>query len=127
MIQVRKLAYLALEPQGVALLDDVCVLISQISNSVTRVREIANQTGLLVGIFGHAGDGNMDPTIVYDYGYKDAEQRAQEVFNVIIGAVQELGGTASGEHGIGSIKIGAARSEGGARVIELERATITSI
>ena len=122
LIQVRKLAYPALERKGVALLDDVCVPISQISNLITKVKEISEQSNLLIGIFGHAGDGNMHPTIVYDHGDKGAEQRAQRAFNSIIKVAQELGGTASGEHGIGSIKVEAARSESGERIIELQRA-----
>jgi glycolate oxidase len=122
LIQVRKLAYPALERKGVALLDDVCVPISQISNLITKVKEISEQSDLLIGIFGHAGDGNMHPTIVYDHGDMDAEQRAQRAFNSILTVAQELGGTASGEHGIGTIKVEAARSESGERIIELQRA-----
>jgi glycolate oxidase len=121
LIQVRKLAYPALERKGVALLDDVCVPISQITKLITRVREIANENELLIGIFGHAGDGNMHPTIVYDHGDTEAEKRAQRAFNEIISVAQGLGGTASGEHGIGSIKVQAARSESGSRIIEIQR------
>ena len=121
LIQVRKLAYPALERKGVALLDDVCVPISQITKLITRVREIANENELLIGIFGHAGDGNMHPTIVYEHGDTEAEKRAQRAFNEIISVAQELGGTASGEHGIGSIKVQAARSESGSRIIEIQR------
>jgi glycolate oxidase len=121
LIQVRKLAYPALERKGVALLDDVCVPISQITKLITRVREIANENELLIGIFGHAGDGNMHPTIVYDHGDTEAEKRAQLAFNEIISVAQGLGGTASGEHGIGSIKVQAARSESGNRIIEIQR------
>ena len=122
LIQVRKLAYPALERKGIALLDDVCVPISQISNLVSKVKEISEQSKLLIGIFGHAGDGNMHPTIVYDHGDTEAEQRAQSAFSAIISVAQALGGTASGEHGIGSIKVEAARSESGERIIELQRA-----
>ena len=122
LIQVRKLAYPALERKGIALLDDVCVPISQISNLVSKVKEISEQSKLLIGIFGHAGDGNMHPTIVYDHGDTEAEQRAQSAFNAIISVAQALGGTASGEHGIGSIKVEAARSESGERILELQRA-----
>jgi glycolate oxidase len=85
------------------------------------VREIANENELLIGIFGHAGDGNMHPTIVYDHGDIEAEKRAQRAFNEIISVAQGLGGTASGEHGIGSIKVQAARSESGSRIIEIQR------
>lgn len=122
LIQVRKLAYPALERKGAALLDDVCVPISQISKLVSEVEKIAKESGLLIGIFGHAGDGNMHPTIVYQHGDADAENRAIQAFRSIIGVAQELGGTASGEHGIGSIKIDSAKRETSERVIELQRA-----
>ena len=122
LIQVRKLAYPALERKGAALLDDVCVPISQIARLVLEVEKIAAATGLLIGIFGHAGDGNMHPTIVYDHGDIEAEARAVAAFNSIIKVAQELGGTASGEHGIGSIKLDSAKRETSDRVIELQRA-----
>ncbi len=121
LIQVRKLAYPALERKGAALLDDVCVPISQISNLVTEVEKIAADSGLLIGIFGHAGDGNMHPTIVYEHGDEAAEQRAVQAFNSIIKVAQMLGGTASGEHGIGSIKLDSAKRETSDRVTELQR------
>ena len=121
LIQVRKLAYPALERKGAALLDDVCVPISQISNLVTEVEKIAADSGLLIGIFGHAGDGNMHPTIVYEHGDEAAEQRAVQAFNSIIKVAQMLGGTASGEHGIGSIKVDSAKRETSDRVTELQR------
>ena len=121
LIQVRKLAYPALERKGAALLDDVCVPISQISNLVTEVEKISAESGLLIGIFGHAGDGNMHPTIVYEHGDVAAEQRAVQAFNSIIKVAQTLGGTASGEHGIGSIKVDSAKRETSDRVTELQR------
>ncbi len=122
LIQVRKLAYPALELKGAALLDDVCVPISQISNLVTEVEKIAAESGLLIGIFGHAGDGNMHPTIVYNHGDIEAETKAVAAFNQIIKVAQDLGGTASGEHGIGSIKVDSAHRESGEKIIELQRA-----
>lgn len=121
LIQVRKLAYPALERRGVALLDDVCVPISAIGALVTKVTEIAKSESLLIGIFGHGGDGNMHPTIVYDHGDTAAEVRARRAFLAIIEAAQGLGGTASGEHGIGSIKVGAAKSESDPKLLELQR------
>lgn len=121
LIQVRKLAYPALERKGAALLDDVCVPISQISNLVTEVERISADSGLLIGIFGHAGDGNMHPTIVYEHGNAEAETRAVAAFNSIIDIAQEMGGTASGEHGIGSIKVDSARRETSDRVAELQQ------
>ena len=120
-IRVRKLAYPALERLGATLLDDVAVPISKIAELVERVEGLATKYNLTIGIFGHAGDGNMHPTIVHDHGDLDAEKRALAAFGEIVEIAQSLGGTASGEHGIGSIKQGFAANELSPAVIELQR------
>ena len=120
-IRVRKLAYPALERLGATLLDDVAVPISKIAELVERVEGLATKYNLTIGIFGHAGDGNMHPTIVHDHGDLDAEKRAIAAFGEIVEIAQSLGGTASGEHGIGSIKQGFAANELSPAVIELQR------
>ena len=120
-IRVRKLAYPALERLGATLLDDVAVPISKIAELVERVEGLATKYDLTIGIFGHAGDGNMHPTIVHDHGDLDAEKRAIAAFGEIVEIAQSLGGTASGEHGIGSIKQGFAANELSPAVIELQR------
>jgi glycolate dehydrogenase FAD-linked subunit len=68
------------------------------------VEEIAARNGLEIGTFGHAGDGNMHPTIVYDPTDEDEAGRARCAFREILGLSLSLGGTLSGEHGIGSLK-----------------------
>jgi glycolate oxidase len=120
-IRVRKLAYPALERLGATLLDDVAVPISKIAELVERVEGLATKYNLTIGIFGHAGDGNMHPTIVHDHGDLDAQKRAIEAFGEIVEIAQSLGGTASGEHGIGSIKQNFAANELSPAVIELQR------
>jgi glycolate oxidase len=120
-IRVRKLAYPALERLGATLLDDVAVPISKIAELVERVEELATKYNLTIGIFGHAGDGNMHPTIVHGHGDLDAEKRAIAAFGEIVEIAQSLGGTASGEHGIGSIKQSFAAQELSPAVIELQR------
>jgi len=120
-IRVRKLAYPALERLGATLLDDVAVPISKIAELVERVEGLAEKYNLTIGIFGHAGDGNMHPTIVHDHGDLDAQKRAIAAFGEIVEIAQSLGGTASGEHGIGSIKQGFAAQELSPAVIELQR------
>ena len=120
-IRVRKLAYPALERLGATLLDDVAVPISKIAELVERVEGLADKYNLTIGIFGHAGDGNMHPTIVHDHGDLDAQKRAIAAFGEIVEIAQSLGGTASGEHGIGSIKQGFAAQELSPAVIELQR------
>ena len=122
LIRVRKLAYPALERMGATLLDDVALPITKIAEFVERVEKLSTEVNLTIGIFGHAGDGNMHPTIVHDHGDLAAAQRAQKAFGQIVEIAQSLGGTASGEHGIGSIKPGFVTKEISNTVIELQRA-----
>jgi len=122
LIRVRKLAYPALERLGATLLDDVALPITKIAEFVERVEKLSKEVNLTIGIFGHAGDGNMHPTIVHDHGDLAAAKRAQQAFGQIVEIAQSLGGTASGEHGIGSIKPGFVTKEISKTVIDLQRA-----
>ena len=122
LIRVRKLAYPALERMGAPLLDDVALPITKIAEFVERVEKLSKEVNLTIGIFGHAGDGNMHPTIVHDHGDLAAAERAQRAFGQIVEIAQSLGGTASGEHGIGSIKPGFVTNEISKTVIDLQRA-----
>ena len=122
LIRVRKLAYPALERMGATLLDDVALPITRIAEFVERVEKLSKKVNLTIGIFGHAGDGNMHPTIVHDHGDLAAAERAQQAFGQIVEITQSLGGTASGEHGIGSIKPGFVTKEISKTVIDLQRA-----
>jgi glycolate oxidase len=85
-------------------LEDATVPRSRIPDMLRALRAIAAKHGLLMGTFGHAGDGNLHPTILCDE--RDAEEMTRvhaavdEIFKVAI----ELGGTLSGEHGIGTAK-----------------------
>jgi glycolate oxidase len=121
LIRVRKLAYPALERLGATLLDDVALPVTKIAEFVGRVEELAKKRDLTIGIFGHAGDGNMHPTIVHDHGDAEGEKRAKSAFAEIVGIAQELGGSASGEHGIGSIKRGLVKDEVSQSVIDIQR------
>jgi len=121
LLRVRQLAFPALERMGATLLDDVAVPISQIAELVNRIEKIGQERGLTIGIFGHAGDGNMHPTIVYEHGDEVAAAKAEAAFHEIIAIAQSLGGTASGEHGIGSIKNAAVANEISPTVVEMQR------
>lgn len=121
LVRVRKLAYPALERLGATLLDDVALPVTKIAEFVGLVEALAKRSGLLIGIFGHAGDGNMHPTIVHDHGDLDAEKRAKSAFSEIVSIAQSLGGSASGEHGIGSIKRELVKAEVSEPVLEIQR------
>jgi glycolate oxidase len=122
LIRVRKMSYPALERMGATLLDDVALPITKIAEFVEKVEELSKKSNLVIGIFGHAGDGNMHPTIVHDHGDAAAADRAQKAFSEIVEIAQSLGGSASGEHGIGSIKAGFVANEVSDTVIDLQRA-----
>jgi glycolate oxidase len=121
LIRVRKLAYPALERLGASLLDDVALPVTRIAEFVGLVEALAIKHQLTIGIFGHAGDGNMHPTIVYDHGDLEGEKRAKIAFSEIVSIAQSLGGTASGEHGIGSIKRALVEDEVSQSVLEIQR------
>jgi glycolate oxidase len=104
LLQARRLAIPALERLGDTLLDDVAVPRSRIPHLVERTEAIAERRGVTIGTFGHAGDGNMHPTIVLPRGDHDAAVRGKAAFDDILVAALELGGTVTGEHGIGVVK-----------------------
>ena len=121
LIRVRKLAYPALERLGATLLDDVALPVTRIAEFVGLVEVLAAKYQLIIGIFGHAGDGNMHPTIVHDHGDQESKKRAKLAFSEIVRLAQSLGGSASGEHGIGSIKRNLVADEVSQSVIEIQR------
>jgi glycolate oxidase len=86
------------------LVEDITVPRNAIPEAVRRLRAISELYGLPVVIFGHAGDGNLHPNILFDK--RDPEQWAtvQEMAAAIFALALELGGTLSGEHGIGLLK-----------------------
>lgn len=120
LIALRKLAYPALERMGMTLLDDVAVPLTKIADLVLEVEKIASRNDLTIAVFGHAGDGNLHPTIVFPHGDEAAASRAATAFAEIVEAAQSKGGTTSGEHGVGSIKRELAAKEISPKVRELQ-------
>ncbi len=115
ILGARRLAYPALERLGATLLDDVAVPLPAIPVLLRGIHEIADRFDVLIGTFGHAGDGNMHPTIVYEATDPDSVSRALAAFDAILTLARDLGGTVTGEHGVGALKLDAARAElGGA-------------
>ena len=84
--------------------EDVTVPISQIPNMLTGTAEICRRYDLSVVVFGHAGDGNLHPKIMYDASDPDQIERLENAFSEILKLAIELGGTLAGEHGLGSVK-----------------------
>lgn len=104
LLQARRLALPALERLGNWLLDDVAVPRSRIVDLITAVEEISDRYGMVIGVFGHAGDGNLHPTVIFDDADPDSRAAALAAFGEITGQALELGGTVTGEHGVGRLK-----------------------
>ena len=86
------------------MLDDVAVPPSRIAALLREISEIADRNSVLIGTFGHAGDGNLHPTIVFDAQDPLSLSNARTAFDEIVNAALDLGGTITGEHGVGMLK-----------------------
>ena len=100
--QARRLAWQALETQGSAKMEDVVVPRSQVAPLLRAVAAIAARTGVRCATFGHAGDGNLHPNLVFDRDDPTAEERTEAFRRELYAVAIELGGSITGEHGIGS-------------------------
>ena len=122
LLAARRMALPALEQLGSTLIDDVAVPRSRIAAFLDGCDAIAAQRGLVIGVVGHAGDGNMHPTIVFDPLDDDQRTRAFGAFDDILELGLSLGGTITGEHGVGSIKVDWLEREIGPVSLDVHRA-----
>lgn len=85
-------------------LEDATVPRSKIPEMLNALKKIAEKYRLQIGTFGHAGDGNLHPTILTDETDKEEMERVHKAVDEIFNVAISLGGTLSGEHGIGMAK-----------------------
>jgi glycolate oxidase len=103
LLDIRRLAGLATERLGAMLVEDVCVPRSRLPDMIERIERAADRHGVLIATVAHAGDGNLHPVFVFDHQPEvpaSVWAAADEVFR----AALDLGGTLTGEHGVGVIK-----------------------
>jgi glycolate oxidase len=111
LFDARRLAYPALERLGPVLTEDVCVPRSAVPVMLARIEAIAAKHGVTIATIAHAGDGNLHPLLITPAGDDGARLAAQAAFTEFLDAAIELGGTVSGEHGIGLLKRDGMRRE----------------
>lgn len=113
LLAARRLAYPAMEHAAAAafpdgnggvVVDDIAVPRTALAEVLDGVAEIAAAHGVTVGVVAHAGDGNLHPNIVVDRADPASVARGQAVFDEIMELALSVGGTSSGEHGIGLLK-----------------------
>ncbi len=117
----RRLAYPALERLGPVLTEDICVPRTAVPEMLARIRDTAAAHDVVIATIAHAGDGNLHPLIIAPEGDAAAKARAKLAFDRIVEDCRVLGGTVTGEHGVGLLKLPGARAELGGRVLALHR------
>lgn len=101
----RRAAYPALASQSRgAIAEDATVPPSRVPEMLAAVEEIAARYRITIAVAGHAGDGNLHPTLLADPSDAELMERARAATEDIFRAALALGGTLSGEHGIGCVK-----------------------
>jgi glycolate oxidase len=93
-----------MEKVGTLLLEDVGVAVPELPALMHGIREIAERRDTRIVVVAHAGDGNTHPIIAYPPGDAEAEARARLAFGEVMDLALSLGGTITGEHGVGRLK-----------------------
>jgi glycolate oxidase len=99
--QGRRMAHYALERFGVSRMEDVVVPRSRVPDLLHAIREIGERRGLRIGVFGHAGDGNLHPSFVFERDDQSGEALMESARDELYRTAIGMGGSVTGEHGIG--------------------------
>ncbi|MGQ0625620.1 MAG: FAD-binding oxidoreductase [Sporichthyaceae bacterium] len=120
-VAARRNAIPAMERRGRLLLEDVGVALPRLPDLVDGVHRIAAQRDVEIALVAHAGDGNTHPLLVVDPSDPGSAGRAQQAFGEIMDLAIALGGTITGEHGVGTLKKDWLPDQLGPDVLELTR------
>jgi len=122
LLTARRATLPALSRLGtMTILEDATVPRPRLAEMVDRIDEIAESHGVLIATFGHAGDGNLHPTCVVDQHDTAAIDAAHKAFADIFAAAIAMGGTITGEHGVGAAKLPFLTARLGADHVDLLR------
>ena len=122
LASARRNAFSALARQRpTTILEDVTVPRSELASMVAFIAETAAGFGLQIGTFGHMGDGNLHPTFLADERDADEMHRVHEALEAIVKRTLEVGGTITGEHGVGLAKKPWLRQQVGDASLDLMR------
>ncbi|MGW0608828.1 FAD-binding oxidoreductase [Streptomyces sp. NPDC002644] len=121
LFTARRLVYPALERLGMVLSEDVCVPRTLLPEMLARLEDIAARHDVRIATLAHAGDGNLHPMLVVPRGDERELARCREVFEEVVDQALALGGTVTGEHGVGLLKMRGLADELGPAVLDLHR------
>ncbi|WP_420368432.1 FAD-binding oxidoreductase [Curtobacterium sp. L1-20] len=119
LLTIRRSFHPAMEARGRVLIEDVAVPRSRLAEMFTRIETIGREHGVTIPTVAHAGDGNLHPNFVFDGD--EVPQHVWDAADALFRAAIELGGTLTGEHGVGVLKRRWIGDELGDDVLELQR------
>ena len=111
-----------MRPGARAVITDVCVPISRLAECLTDTRRDADKHGFTAPIVGHVGDGNFHCSLLCDVDDRDEMARGEDFMHRLVERAQAMGGTCTGEHGIGQGKQKYLKAELGPEAIDAMRA-----
>ena len=103
-VAARRAAIPAVEQLGTLLLKDVGVPIPSLGELALGIQAIAKENDITIALIAHAGDGNTHPLLVFDPADADQAERAEVAYGQVMDLALALGGTITGEHGVGRLK-----------------------
>jgi glycolate oxidase len=121
LMTARRIAIPCVERLGTVMIEDVGVPVPRIPELLSAVAEVARRHDTAIPVIGHAGDGNFHPLVTFDRQDADATARAEAAFAEVMDAALALGGTITGEHGVGTLKVDHLHQQLGPDVMELSR------
>jgi glycolate oxidase len=127
LFAARRLAYPALDRLGAVLTEDVCVPRAAVPEMLARIEHTAAAYDTLIANVAHAGDGNLHPLLITRPGSEAARMRAEKAFEQIVDDAIALGGTVTGEHGVGLVKMRGLYDELSPAVIGMHQAVKKAI
>jgi glycolate oxidase len=126
-VTARRMAIPSMEQTGTLLLGDVGVPLPQLGALVGGIAQISATHGLPIAVIAHAGDGNTHPLLVFDGSKPDERARAEVAYGEVMDLAISLGGTITGEHGVGRTKKAWLPGYVGEDVMELNRRIKTAL
>ena len=120
-VEARRQAIPAVQAKGSLMLEDVGVAIPLLPDLLAGIAEVAAGHDVEIAVIAHAGDGNTHPLVVFDHDDPDSVRRAAAAFDDVMQVAIRLGGTITGEHGVGRTKKTALPDQLGPDVMELNR------
>ena len=117
----RRALHPALVAKGTHFIEDVCVPVGRLTDLIAAGQQISARTGVEITMSGHGGDGNLHPCLFFDPADPESRERAERAFGELVASALSMGGTITGEHGVGSLKARWLPDEVGAASIRRQR------